>query len=105
MARNNFFLDPDDSQTYGNLNYMRKSTRVRHTFPKNLKNPNGFEVVKEISSLGNSSLSDFPQTIEQNNSVASASSQINQASSISSTNSSSNNMDFFRSMARNMKQK
>lgn len=105
MARNDFFLDPDDAQTYGNLNYMRKSTRVRHTFPKNLKNPNGFEVVKEISSLSNSSLSDFSQTIAQNNSVANTPSQFNQASSISSNNPSSTNMDFFRSMARNMKKK
>jgi hypothetical protein len=50
MANKDFFLSPDDAQSLGNINYMRKSVRVRHTFPKNLKNPNGFEIIKEISS-------------------------------------------------------
>ena len=51
MANQDFFLSPDDSQTLGNINFMRKSVRVRHTFPKTVKNPKGFEVEKEISSL------------------------------------------------------
>ena len=50
MASKDFFLDPDDAQTLGDINYMRKSIRVRHTFPKTLKNPQGFAIEKEVSS-------------------------------------------------------
>ncbi len=60
MANQDFFLSPDEAQTLGNINYMRKSVRVRHTFPKNLKNPQGFEVVKEVSSIEDNSVSRTP---------------------------------------------
>ena len=50
MANKDFFLSPDDAQTLGDINYMRKSVRVRHTFPKTLRNPDGFAVEKEVSS-------------------------------------------------------
>ncbi len=49
MADQDFFLSPDDSQTLGDINYMRKSVRVRRTFPKTLKNKDGFAVEKVVS--------------------------------------------------------
>jgi hypothetical protein len=51
MAKNDFFLEPDDAQTFGDINFMRKSVRVKRTFPKTKKNQSGFAVEKEISSL------------------------------------------------------
>ncbi|MDJ1172157.1 hypothetical protein PMG71_22260 [Roseofilum sp. BLCC_M154] len=29
-----FFLSPDDAKTYGDINFMRRKQRVRHTYPK-----------------------------------------------------------------------
>lgn len=49
MPNNDFFLEPDDAQTFGDSKYMRKSVRVRHTFPKTLRNPQGFAIEKEVS--------------------------------------------------------
>ena len=51
MGDKDFFLSPDDAQTLGDINYMRKSKRVRKTFPKTLKNKDGFEVTVDVSSL------------------------------------------------------
>lgn len=49
MGDKDYFLSPDDSMTMGDIDYMRKSKRVRRTFPKTLKNPDGFAVETEVS--------------------------------------------------------
>ena len=98
MANQDFFLSPDDSQTLGNINFMRKSVKVRHTFPKNLKNPNGFEVVKDISSLEENPFSSPTVKSQESSSSSSTFSPI--SSSSSKPTASSNNMDMFRNMAR-----
>ncbi len=49
MADKDFFLEPDDAQTMGDIKYMKKSVKVKHTFPKTLKNPKGFAIEKEVS--------------------------------------------------------
>jgi hypothetical protein len=59
MGANDFFLEPDDSKSLGDINFMRKSVRVRRTFPKTIKNPNGFEMVKETSSVEQKSFDEF----------------------------------------------
>jgi hypothetical protein len=51
MGDKDFFLSPDDAQTLGNINYMRMSKRVRKTFPKTLKNKDGFEITVDVSSI------------------------------------------------------
>lgn len=53
MGKKDFFLSPDDAQTLGDIDYMRKAKRVRKTFPKTLKNKDGFELVTETSSMEN----------------------------------------------------
>lgn len=55
MAKNDYFLSPDDAQTLGDIDYMRKAKRVRKTFPKTLKNKDGFEITTETSSIANRS--------------------------------------------------
>jgi hypothetical protein len=100
MANQDFFLEPDEAQTFGNINYMRKSIKVRHTFPKSLKNPNGFEVTKDISSMSDNSLTDFPEKISPDTSFSSTPSQFSSSNVKSTTNS--NSMDLFRNMARNI---
>ncbi len=51
MADKDFFLSPDDAQTLGDINYMRKAKRTRRTFPKTLKNKDGFAIENEVSSV------------------------------------------------------
>ena len=53
MGKNDFFLDPDDAMTMGDINYMRKAKRTRRTFPKTLKNKDGSAFENEVSSLDN----------------------------------------------------
>ncbi|MGF1588489.1 MAG: hypothetical protein ACFCU7_04455 [Pleurocapsa sp.] len=53
MGDKDFFLDPDDAMTMGDINYMRKATRTRRTFPKTLKNKDGFAFDNEVSSIEN----------------------------------------------------
>ncbi len=49
MADKDYFLEPDDAQTLGDIKYMKKTVKVRRTFPKTLKNPEGFALEKEFS--------------------------------------------------------
>lgn len=111
MANKDFFLSPDDAQTLGNINYMKRSVRVRHTFPKTLKNPNGFAVEKEVSSSdgrfidslnsGFNTTSVTPTNFQatSNNPSSEPIKTINQA------RSQSTSMDMFRNMARNIGKK
>jgi hypothetical protein len=45
-----FFLTPDESKTYGDIDYMRTSKTVRRTFVKTVGNPKGGEVISQVSS-------------------------------------------------------
>lgn len=51
MGDKDFFLSPDDAQTLGDIDYMRKAKRTRRTFPKTLKNKDGFALENEVSSI------------------------------------------------------
>jgi hypothetical protein len=51
MGDKDFFLDADDAMTMGDINYMRTSRRTRRTFPKTLKNKDGFAFENEVSSM------------------------------------------------------
>lgn len=52
-----FYLDPDEAKTYGDIDYMRESRKTRKTFPKTLGNPEGSELVEEVSAMDKKSLS------------------------------------------------
>ena len=100
MANQDFFLSPDDAQTLGDLKYMRKSVRVRHTFPKNLKNPQGFEIEKDISSIEDNSQTKVPKSGVE--SSISETTDSPRSFSSSKATSTSSNMDMFRNMARQL---
>jgi hypothetical protein len=53
MGDKDFFLSSDDAMTMGDINYMRTSKRTRRTFPKTLKNKDGFAFENEVSSMEN----------------------------------------------------
>ena len=113
MANKDFFLSADDAQTLGDINYMRKSVRVKHTFPKTLKNPNGFAVETEVSSSNARTVNDFNNNLSET-SFNSFSPQPVQSTSNSTSNTSEpikntqkkrpqgTSMDMFRNMARNI---
>ena len=44
-----FFLDADDSQSLGNIDYMRESKTIRHTFPGTVDSPGTKERVMEVA--------------------------------------------------------
>ena len=99
MGDKDFFLDPDDAMTMGDINYMRKATRTRRTFPKTLKNKDGFAFENEVSSLENRNNlfknSNNNQNTAENtvfNPTPSSQSQpgITGGSAVTQTNSSSN---------------
>ncbi|HHP7230261.1 MAG TPA: hypothetical protein ACFCUY_05305 [Xenococcaceae cyanobacterium] len=107
MANKDFFLDPDDAQTLGDISYMRKSVKVRHTFPKNLKNPQGFEITKDISSMSalDNSFTSRVQENVQESSFSNTTSQFTNSSNSQKSTVSSNNMDMFRNMARKIRKR
>lgn len=46
-----FFLDDDTAKSMGNLDYMRKPSKVRRTFPKSVSSPDKKEYVQETSAM------------------------------------------------------
>ena len=48
---NAFFLDADSSSTLGDVNFMRRSNTIRHTFPGNADSPGEKEMVAEVASM------------------------------------------------------
>jgi hypothetical protein len=119
---NEFFLPPDEAQSLGNTDYMRKKVTIRRTFPKTVSNKTT-EVIKEVSSttdrvvskggtfvpnnngFSNNENSFTPQNNTNNNSTAEPSQQEPsfEPSAEAERRSSSSNMDMFRNMARNIR--
>jgi hypothetical protein len=120
MAKNDYFLEPDDAQTLGNIEFMRKKIKVKRSFPKTLRNQNGFEIETEISSLndrtpasnGYQSIPDYlkPES-NSNNGINSAQSQTNANNNGNGFQTpderrkTDTNMDMFRNMARSIKKR
>ncbi|QPN59530.1 hypothetical protein H8F24_16245 [Synechococcus sp. CBW1002] len=46
-----FFLEPDASTSMGDVNFMRRSNTIRHTFPGTADNPGNKEMVQEVASM------------------------------------------------------
>jgi len=46
-----FFLDADASSTLGDVNFMRRSNTIRHTFPGTASSPGNKELVEEVASM------------------------------------------------------
>jgi hypothetical protein len=46
-----FYLDPDASSSLGDVNFMRRANKIRHTFPGNADNPGGKEMIQEVDSM------------------------------------------------------
>lgn len=46
-----FFLDADASSTLGDVNFMRRSNTIRHTFPGTASSPGNKELIEEVASM------------------------------------------------------
>ena len=46
-----FFLDADASSSMGNVEFMRRSNTIRHTFPGTADSPGNKEMVAEVASM------------------------------------------------------
>ncbi len=46
-----FYLDPDAASSLGNVDYMKRSNTIRHTFPGNVDSPGGKEMVQTVASM------------------------------------------------------
>ena len=46
-----FFLEPDAACTMGDVNFMRRSNTIRHTFPGTASSPGNKELVEEVASM------------------------------------------------------
>lgn len=109
MASNDFFLEPDDAKTLGDINYMRQSKRVRRTFPKTKGNGKSFEVIKEVSATEGGKLSDNFGNNSNNNGFSSNGNgfESNSQPSFDTENSERRNvdtgLDLFRNMARQIR--
>ena len=68
MGDKDYFLSPDDAMTMGDIDYMRTSKRTRRTFPKTLKNKDGFALDNEVSSVQDNNRYKSSNT-NQNNTV------------------------------------
>jgi len=108
MADKDFFLSTDDAQTLGDINYMKKSVRVRHTFPKTAKNPEGFAIEKEVSASDgrfiDNNRSEINSDISSNQNRQNISKDFN-PEPIKSTprkRPQGTSLDMFRNMARNI---
>ena len=45
------FLDPDAASSLGDVNFMRRSNTIRHTFPGTADSPGNKEMVAEVASM------------------------------------------------------
>ena len=51
QEQGSYFLDPDAAKSLGDVNFMRRSNEIRHTFPGNADSPGGKELVLEVASM------------------------------------------------------
>lgn len=103
-SKEDFFLDPDEAQSLGNAEYMRKPKTIRRTFPKTKSNQNTESVVR-VSSI------EKMDAVGEITSQASIKSNLQPESKPSARNGQANTpsrpsndgMDMFRNMAREIK--
>lgn len=46
-----FFLEPDAASSLGDVNFMRRSNTIRHTFPGTASSPGNKELIEEVASM------------------------------------------------------
>lgn len=110
VEKDAYYLTPDESKTYGDIDYMRTSKTVRKTFAKSVSGGGG-ELIQEVSAMKakkkfgnepfNSSTSEsFGDTLS-----SSTDSTPSFSPSSSRKTNTDTSMNMFRSMAKQIKKK
>lgn len=98
-----FFLDPDDAKSFGDIEYMRTPKKVKHTFP----NTKGWGKVedseKTVSAYDEKSGVPSANTQSTGSFASSTASQSSASVPASRPASVDSSMDMFRQMAKKMK--
>lgn len=100
--KEDYFLEQDDAQTFGNAEFMRREQSVKKTFPK----MGGGKAVTPPKITPKSSFDTPKSSAASNGSFSTPSSNNNgqtSSSSPSERRKADSNMDMFRDMAKNMK--
>ncbi len=98
-----YFLDDDAAKTLGDIDYMRKSKQIRHTFPKvEGFNVGGTEKVHQVSAMEDRDY--MPEETTPSSSTPSSSSLGSQSFQRRNAKTDTN-MDMFRNMAKNIKRR
>ena len=110
-----YYLDADDAQTYGNVEYMRTAKKTRRTFPKTVNNQE-MEFEQEVSSMNPDDRKLGTQTpkLSIGSIAAPTTATSSKGSTSSSTTSSSStgasdrrkadsSLDMFRNMAKDIR--
>jgi hypothetical protein len=99
-----FFLEPDEAKSMGDIDYMRKARKVKKSFPSSKAWGAGFEVEEEISATEKNGFKPQPLSSNASSSFSSVSSAASEVKSETvQRRKADNNMDMFRSMAKDIR--
>ncbi len=110
QSKQAYYLNDDDSKSFGNIDYMRTAKTVRRTFAKKKGQTEHLESIRQISAMqranaaSNSSFGATPST--STSSSASSNSAMGNSSVPSSERprrKASSEMDMFRNMAKDIR--
>lgn len=98
-----FYLDADEAQSLGNLDYMRTAKAVRRTFPKTVNNAE-IELVQKVSAMMKQAEGSSASIVQQ----AEGEAQTGETSAptvdlVAERRRTDTSMDMFRSMAKGLK--
>ncbi len=99
-----FFLSEDDAKTFGDIDYMRSSKVVKRTFARKKGQLEELESVRQISAMDKREVNEERRT-KPKSTVTSSSNTSSTQSTFQQNSSSSNDMDMFRSMAKNIRKR
>ncbi|KAM3095231.1 hypothetical protein ACKFKF_25485 [Phormidesmis sp. 146-12] len=101
-----FFLDANEAQTYGDLDYMRASKKVKRTFPKTVDQPDEMELVQEVSAtkriVENGKQVTVPNSVVMPQNAQQPVIEVKKDESVDRRKADSS-MDMFRNMARDIR--
>ncbi|HIK32859.1 MAG TPA: hypothetical protein IGS17_21025 [Oscillatoriales cyanobacterium M59_W2019_021] len=100
-----YYLDPDQAKTLGDIDYMRTSRQIKRTYAK-YKNgaQGGMKVIKQVSATSDFLADDLKTATSQSSFTPSETSSSNgKAASNGSSSRVDSSMDLFRKMAKEVK--
>jgi len=99
-----YFLDPDDSKSYGDIDYMRTVKTVRRTFAKKRGETEEKESIRQISATDSMRLQEngLP-TPKSSGSAASSQPTVKKDTASFDRRKTDTNLDMFRQMAKDIK--